>query len=125
MSVLAPSLSLMTFDDDAAERVRLALGEQAEFTEKKMFGGVAFMVGDHMAVGLTGDSRLMVRVGKVGMDDALARGGEPMEMGAGRTMGGFVVVPRHRIEDADDLDAWITLGVGIATSLPPEEVVAS
>ncbi len=120
MSGLAPSLSAMTFDDDTAERVRLALGRQADFTEKKMFGGLALMVGDHMAVGLTGDSRLMVRVGKDGMDDALARGAEPMEMGAGRTMGGFVVVPDDRIEDAADLDAWISVGVGVASSLPPK-----
>jgi len=120
MSGLAPSLSVMTFDDDAAERVRLALRRQADFTEKKMFGGLALMVGDHMAVGLTGDSRLMVRVGKDGMDDALARGAEPMEMGAGRTMGGFVVVPHDRIEDAADLDAWIGVGVGVASSLPPK-----
>jgi hypothetical protein len=108
----------MTFDDDAAERVRLALGEQAEFTEKKMFGGVAFMVGDHMAVALGDGNALMVRVGKDGMDAALARGAEPMQMG-GRTMNGFVVVSADRVADAD-LDAWISVGVGVATSLPPK-----
>lgn len=110
----------MPFDDDVAERVRLALRDLVEFTEKKMFGGLAFMVGDHMAVGLTGDSRLMVRVGKAGVDDALARGAELMEMGAGRIMTGFVVVPSERIEGRDDLDAWVGTGVAIAKSLPPK-----
>jgi hypothetical protein len=62
----------------------------------------------------------MVRVGKDGRDDALARGAEPMEMGAGRTMGGFVVVPGDRIEDAADLETWVAAGVRVANSLPPK-----
>jgi len=108
----------MAFDDDAAERVRLALREQAEFTEKTMFGGLAFMVGDHMAVALGDGKSLMVRVGKGGMDDALARGAERMQMGE-RTMNGFVVVSVDELDDAD-LDAWIGVGVGVASSLPPK-----
>ncbi len=105
-------------DDDLAQRVRVALAD-LEPVEKTMFGGLAWMVSTHMAVGLTGDGRLLVRVGKDGMDEALARGGEPMQMGS-RTMNGFVVVPPDRVQQDADLADWIRVGVDVATSLPPK-----
>ncbi|AEG44622.1 TfoX/Sxy family protein [Isoptericola variabilis] len=59
----------MAYDEELAERVRDAIGRRTEFTEQKMFGGVAFMVNTHMAVGIGGDE-LMVRVGTDGYEQA-------------------------------------------------------
>ena len=109
----------MKDDNGLAERVRQGLADLNP-VEKTMFGGVAWMVNTHMAVGLTGDGRLLVRVGKDGMDEALARGAELMQMGA-RTMNGFVVVAPDRVRDDADLADWIGVGVGVATSLPAKE----
>lgn len=108
----------MSDDSSLAERVRSALAE-LDPVEKTMFGGLAWMVNTNMAVGLTGDGRLLVRVGKDGMDEALARGAEPMQMGE-RTMTGFVVVPADRLKADEDLADWVSVGVGVATALPPK-----
>jgi len=77
------------------------------------------MVGDHTAVTLGDENSLLVRVGKDGMDVALARSARRMETDS-RTMNRFVVVAADRFEDDADLDAWISAGVGVATSLPPK-----
>ncbi len=87
----------MVYSEDLAERIRAALGPRAPFDERKMFGGIAFLVNTHMALGVTGDD-LMVRVGRDGTDAALERGGAVMEMG-GRAMTGTIVVDGGRVQE--------------------------
>ncbi len=109
----------MVYDESLAARVRSAVAEHAPAEEKAMFGGLAFMVEEHMACGMMGDD-LMVRVGPDGHDTALARGAREMDM-HGRTMRGFSVVPGTTLADDEALDRWVAEGVSIARSLPPKK----
>jgi TfoX/Sxy family transcriptional regulator of competence genes len=108
----------MAYDEELAGRVRQALGERADFDEKKMFGGVAFMVNTHMACGIIRND-LMVRVGKPNHEDALSRGAREMEMG-GRSMPGMVIVPGDSLADPDFFESWMTTAVDFARSEPPK-----
>jgi len=106
----------VVFDTQLADRVRSAVAERTDCDEKKMFGGLAFMVNTHMACGMIGGG-LMVRVGPDGHDDALARGATEMEF-TGRPMRGMVIVPAALLTTDDDLDAWIDRAVMFARSQP-------
>jgi TfoX/Sxy family transcriptional regulator of competence genes len=108
----------MPYDEDLADRVRDAVGRRTPFTEQKMFGGLAFMVNTHMAVGIHGDE-LMVRVGTAGYESALADGGSPLTMGE-RTMAGMVGIDATRASDPATLEAWVDRGVDHALSQPPK-----
>ena len=94
----------MAFSEGLAERVRTHLQDAPEYAEKKMFGGLAFMVRGHMCAGILGDE-LMVRVGKDLYDDTLDRlHVRPMDF-TGRPMTGFVCVePEGVTEDAGIAD---------------------
>ncbi|MGW8565208.1 TfoX/Sxy family protein [Isoptericola sp. NPDC055881] len=108
----------MAYDEDLAARVRDAVGERADFTEQKMFGGLAIMVHTHMAVGVTRDE-LMVHVGTDGYDAALAAGAHELRMGE-RIMRGMVGVPATVTADEDALRAWVHRGVDLALASPPK-----
>jgi TfoX/Sxy family transcriptional regulator of competence genes len=109
----------MAYSEELAERIRHALADRAVLTERKMFGGIAFMLGGNMAAGVIGDE-LMVRVDPRDAADAIA---DPhvrlMEMG-GRQMRGFVVVDSAGIEDDAGLARWVDQGADYAASLPPK-----
>ncbi len=108
----------MPYNESLAERVRLRLATATPFTERKMFGGVAFLVGGNMACGIVRDE-LMVRTGSAGYAHALARPhARPMDF-TGRQMTGMVMVGADGLDD-DSLDAWVQCGVGFASSLPPK-----
>ncbi|WP_418276594.1 TfoX/Sxy family protein [Isoptericola jiangsuensis] len=105
----------MAYDEDLAVRVRRAVGARADVVEQRMFGGLAFMVNTHMAVGITRDV-LMVRVGTDGHDAALADGAHELVMGT-RTMHGTVGVDPTTTGDDAALDAWVARGVDRALGL--------
>jgi hypothetical protein len=112
----------VAYDEDLAARVRELLAERLAPApppvETRMFGGLAFMVNTHMAVGVAGDG-LLVPVGPGGDEAAFARGAEPMRMGE-RTMSGWVRVPGHRVADNGDLASWVGHGVELALAKPPK-----
>ena len=108
----------MAYDEDLAGRTRELLAELTDFDERKMFGGLAFMVNTHMACGLIRDD-LMVRVGKDDYDAALGRGAEPMEMG-GRQMRGMVRIPGPTVATDDGLSTWVDEAVAFARADPPK-----
>jgi hypothetical protein len=97
----------MAYDEALAARIRSVLAHRENVTERKMFGGVAFMVGDRMAVGVIRDD-LMVRVGPEAHDDALA----PMR--------GMVYVSPAGIAADADLARWVEAGAAYAASQPPK-----
>jgi len=109
----------MVYDAVLAARVRSAVAEHAPAEERAMFGGLAFMVEDHMACGMIRDD-LMVRVGTERHEEARARGAQEMDMG-GRPMRGMVVVPWPLLADDEVLDGWVAWAVQIARSLPPKK----
>ncbi|MEU6378936.1 TfoX/Sxy family protein [Streptomyces sp. NPDC046909] len=109
----------MAYDEGLAERIRQRLGADPAVTEKRMFGGVAFLYEGNMAVGVTGDD-LMVRVGPDATDAALARPGARVFDMTGRPMRGWVVVDGAAVAEDDTLAAWLDEGRAFAASLPPK-----
>ena len=109
----------MAYDEELAERVRKVLGRRRGVREKKMFGGLAFMVNGHMACGVQGDD-LMVRVGAEGYEEALKKAGaRPMDF-TGRPLKGMIYVGPRGHERAPSLKAWVERGLSYARSLPPK-----
>jgi TfoX/Sxy family transcriptional regulator of competence genes len=107
----------MAYDEGLAERIRGVLDEQPGVSEKRMFGGVAFLVKGHMSVGIVQD-KLMVRVGPASYDRVLReRHARRMDF-TGRPMKGFVYILPEGYETDADLERWVTLGVSYVTSLP-------
>ncbi|MFI2205441.1 TfoX/Sxy family protein [Streptomyces sp. NPDC020192] len=109
----------MAYDEGLAERIRERLGGDPGITEKRMFGGIAFLHHGNMAVGVTGDD-LMVRVGPDATDAALARPGARLFDMTGRPMRGWVVVAGDAVTEDTELAGWIEEGRAFAASLPPK-----
>ncbi|HEY69811.1 MAG TPA: TfoX/Sxy family protein [Anaerolineae bacterium] len=109
----------MAYDEGLAQRVHEVLSEEAGLVEKKMFGGVGFMLQGNMACGVHKDM-LIVRVGKEGHDAAMNKPYTlPFDI-TGRAMRGWVMVAPEGVEQDADLEAWVQQGVAFARSLPPK-----
>jgi TfoX/Sxy family transcriptional regulator of competence genes len=107
----------MAFDEAVAGRVRKALAGAPDVVEKRMFGGVAFMVRGNMCCGVI-DDRLMLRVGPDGYEAALSRPhAKPMDF-TGRPMKGMVYVEPAGFASVGDLKSWIARAMEFALSLP-------
>lgn len=109
----------MAYDESLAERVREFLETNPEVSERKMFGGIAFLVSGNMAVGVSKDD-LMVRLDPADQDSALARPGVRVFDMTGRPMRGWVLVASSLTGEDEDLREWVETGVGYASSLPPK-----
>ena len=107
----------MAYDEAVAKRVRAALGNSPDVVEKKMFGGVAFMVRGNMCCGVIGD-RLMLRVGPKGYEAALSRPHARAMDFTGRPMKGLVYIGPAGFASAGDLKGWIARAMEFALSLP-------
>jgi TfoX/Sxy family transcriptional regulator of competence genes len=109
----------MAYDEALAERVRTIIGARSAVTERKMFGGIAWMLQGNMACGVLGDD-ICVRLTPEDADRALA---EPdtrrFEMG-GRSSRGFVIVAGEALAADDALARWVKAGADYALSLPPK-----
>ena len=104
--------------EELAQRVRDLLPRGLFCTEKRMFGGIAFMAEGNMLVCPLKEGSLMVRVGKDGMEEALAQPGAEVMGMKGRPLGGFVLVSGDAIEDDDDLRPWIERAWAFVKTLP-------
>jgi TfoX/Sxy family transcriptional regulator of competence genes len=107
----------MAYDEQLAERVRDVLASRADVSERKMFGGIAFMVGGNMAVGVAGDE-LMVRLDPADAERALAEDGVRVMDMTGRPMKGWILVSPERTADQAGLAEWVEAGADYAASLP-------
>ena len=108
----------MAYDEKLAERVRDLLADQPDLTEKKMFGGLAFLIGGNMAVAASGQGGLMVRVDPDEGEGLIATtSARPMEM-RGRSMSGWLRLDTDDVRLKRQLAKWVTLGVTYAKSLP-------
>lgn len=107
----------MAYNQRLADEIRARIGDHPELAEKQMFGGIAFMIGGNMAVGVAGDE-LMVRVGKEAHDEAEAKPGARIFDLSARPMRGWVVVAAEGFSTGRDLDSWVEQGVTYAESLP-------
>lgn len=109
----------MAYDEGLAQRIGESLGDHPALIEKKMFGGVGFMLHGNMACGVIGED-LIVRVGPEGYQAALARPHARAFDFSGRPMTGWVTVGPEGYEAGADLEAWLRQGVEFALSLPPK-----
>ena len=109
----------MPFDQALAERVRALLQGAHALNEKRMFGGLAFMVNGHMCCGIVGED-FVVRTGPDEYQAALSQAhARPMDF-TGRPMRGFVYVGPEGYRSTRDLKAWIQRGLHFILSLPPK-----
>jgi TfoX/Sxy family transcriptional regulator of competence genes len=109
----------MAFDEALADRVRDVLVSHGDLSERKMFGGIAFMVGGNMAVGVIDDD-LMVRLDPDDAEKALAEPHtRPMDF-TGRPMKNMVFVDSAGTAADEDLAGWVEAGAAFAVSLPPK-----
>lgn len=110
----------MAYDEGLAERLRDVLSEQAGVTEKKMFGGLAFLWQGHMFCGIAGED-LMVRVGANHYEQALLEPHTRVMDFTGRPMKGYVYVEPAGFESDEALKNWAHRGLKFVVSLPPKQ----
>ena len=107
----------MAYSEELAERVREAIGGRSGVLERKMFGGIAWMLDGNMACGVIGDG-LLVRLDREDAERAMAEPNVgPMEF-TGRRMKAFVVVDAAGTADPVELTRWVDAGADYAASLP-------
>jgi TfoX/Sxy family transcriptional regulator of competence genes len=109
----------MAYDHDIADEIRTAITPHPGLSEREMFGGIAFMINGHMAVGVSGDE-LMVRVGKDAHDEAVSCPGARTFDMAARPMRGWIAVAGDGFSTEEDLASWVNWGVGYAETLLPK-----
>jgi len=109
----------MAYDEELAGRIRELVAEEAGLEEKKMFGGLGFMVGGNMAVAASGQGGLLVRIDPAESGALVAStAAYPMEM-RGRQMAGWLRVDSEHLT-GNELAAWVERGVAYARSLAPK-----
>jgi hypothetical protein len=114
-----PQEGEMAYDENLAERIRGKMVSSPGFVEKKMFGGIGFMIHGNMACGVNGDN-LIVRVGPERYEAALSEPHVGLFDMTGRPMKGWIVVAPEGCATDADLGSWIERGVAVARSLPPK-----
>jgi TfoX/Sxy family transcriptional regulator of competence genes len=108
----------MAYDEDLADRIRVSIQDVPGVSEKRMFGGLAFLVGGNMSVAASGQGGLMVRVPHEDTDSLLAKPhARPFEM-RGREIQGWLRVDPEGLRTKRQLAPWVTRGVAYARSLP-------
>jgi TfoX/Sxy family transcriptional regulator of competence genes len=110
----------MAYDEQLAARVRDQLAGEP-VVEKRMFGGLAFLLGGHMSVSASGQGGLLVRVAPADSDALLEEPGAAlMQMGSRPPMAGWIRVSPEVLDDDAVLERWVERGVAYARSLPPK-----
>ncbi|UCH26005.1 MAG: TfoX/Sxy family protein [Trueperaceae bacterium] len=110
----------MAFDEGLAERIREIVEDWANVSERKMFGGLAFMQEGHMFVGIIDDA-LMARVGAEQYREALLRPHVREMDFTGRPMKGYVYVDPEGVDSDEELTSWVELASQFVSTLPPKK----
>ena len=114
----------MAYDQELADRIRALIGGAPGLTEKKMFGGLAFLIGGHMAVAASSQGGAMIRVGAEESAELVASTRARLVEMRGRPMTGWLRVESADLGTDEQLSAWVDRGVGYARSLPPKPLPA-
>ena len=109
----------MAYSEELATRVRVLLASHSEIVEKRLFGGLAFLVRGNMACGVRGDD-LIVRVSPDAYEPLLDKPGARIFDITGRPMKGWLQVDPEGHSDPAGLESWVFLGLEYAFSLPPK-----
>ena len=110
----------MAFDEELADRIRELMARERGVTERRMFGGLAFLVGGHMAVSASGQGGLLVRVDPDQTERLVGREHVRRFEMRGRSMDGWLRVDDAGLRTKQQLAGWVTRGVAYARSLPPK-----
>jgi TfoX/Sxy family transcriptional regulator of competence genes len=108
------------FDEELANRIRELTGEEPGITEKRMFGGLAFLIGGHMSIAASAQGGVLVRIDPEESDAAAARPHASRAVMRGREMRGWIRVAPEGLRSKRELAAWVRRGVAYARSLPPK-----
>jgi TfoX/Sxy family transcriptional regulator of competence genes len=108
----------MAYDEDLAARIRELVADEPGLTEKKMFGGLAFLIGGNMAVAASGQGGLLVRVDPAESDSLVATTNARLMEMRGRAMLGWLRVDADDVRTGRQLSKWVALGTAYARSLP-------
>jgi hypothetical protein len=107
----------MAHDQELAERIRRLIGSDPDLTEKKMFGGLAFLIRGNMAIAASSQGGAMVRVDPAQSDALVATTKATHVNMRGRDMPGWLWVSSDDLRTADQLASWVEIGTGYARSL--------
>jgi TfoX N-terminal domain len=110
----------MGYDTELADRIRFLIGAGPGVTEKKMFGGLAFLVGGNMAISASGQGGALVRVDPAYADTLAATANAIPAVMGGREMRGWLRVSSDDLDTDEQLTEWVNRAVGYARSLPPK-----
>jgi TfoX/Sxy family transcriptional regulator of competence genes len=110
----------MAYDQKLAGRIRQLIGSDPELTEKKMFGGLAFLIRGNMAIAASSEGGAMVRVDPAQSDALVATTRATLMNMRGRDMPGWLRVSSDYLGTDDQLAPWVEMGTGYARSLPPK-----
>ena len=110
----------MAYDEHLAGRIRALLAREPGLTEKKMFGGLAFLIGGNMAVAASGQGDLLVRADPESSDHLLTTTGVQLMEMRGRQMRGWLRVDTEAVRTKRQLERWVNLGAAYARRLPPK-----
>jgi TfoX/Sxy family transcriptional regulator of competence genes len=110
----------MAYDQELAGRIRQLIGSDPELTEKKMFGGLAFLIRGNMAIAASSEGGAMVRVHPAQSDALVATTKATLMNMRGRDMPGWLRVSSDDLRTDDQLAPWVEIGTGYARSLPPK-----
>jgi hypothetical protein len=112
--------TVMAYDEELAERLREVLDSEASLTEKKMFGGLAFLINGNLAIAASGQGGVLVRVDPAKSDDLVDSSNAERAIMRGRPMDGWLRVASDHLRTKRQLTRWAALGAGYARSLPPK-----
>jgi TfoX/Sxy family transcriptional regulator of competence genes len=110
----------MAYDQELAARIREFIGTDPGLTEKKMFGGLAFLIRGNMAIAASSEGGAMVRVDPAQSDALVATTKATLVNMRGRDMPGWLRVSSDDLRTDDQLARWVEIGAGYARSLPPK-----
>jgi hypothetical protein len=108
----------MAYDEELAERIRELVAGEPDLTEKKMFGGLAFLIGGNMAVAASGQGGVLVRVDPTQSETLVSRTNARLMEMRGRSMQGWLRVDLEDVRTKRQLAGWVELGTTYARSLP-------
>jgi TfoX/Sxy family transcriptional regulator of competence genes len=114
-------LGAMAYDEALATRIRALLDDAPDVTEKKMFGGLAFLVRGNMAIAASGEGGVLVRVDPARSDELVATTEAHVAEMRGRLMPGWLRVDGNRLGVDSELAFWVETGTGFARSLPAKD----
>lgn len=110
----------MAYDEKLAQRLRSLLASQRDVAEKKMFGGLGFLVRGNMCVSASGRGGMLVRIDPGDSEEALARPHAKLMKMGGRTMNGWIIVGAAGLKNDGDLRGWVNRALAYVKTLPPK-----